>query len=148
MKHLDCSTLFLPILCRALDYAPTNAAQCITCVDQDGLIAGVIYDGYNGRSIAAHIHVADDKVPSREWYSAIFDYPFNRLGVNKILGQVAENNTKARLLDDHFGFVIEGVIKDYSIDGDLVLYTMTRDQCRVLNSPLWERTNERIRRVA
>jgi hypothetical protein len=148
MKMLDCSTLYLPYFCKLLDYAPTNMAQCISCVDEDGPIAGVIYDGYNTKTISAHICVVQGKIPSRAWYGAIFDYPFNRLGVNKILGQVASNNVRARELDEHFGFVQEGVIKDYSVDGDLILYTMTKDQCRVLNSPRWNKTNELIRRVA
>ncbi len=148
MKMLDCTTLYLPYFCKMLDYAPTNMAQCIACIDGDGSpLAGVVYDGYNGKSISAHITVVDGRVPSRAWYGAIFDYPFNRLGVNKILGQVASHNSKARALDEHFGFVLEGVVKDYSNDGDLMLYTMTKDQCRVLNSPLWNKTNELIRRV-
>jgi hypothetical protein len=148
MKALDCSTLFIPMLCRELDYICTSAAQCITCIDDDGLVSGVVYDNYNGRSIAAHICILEGKVPSREWYAAIFDYPFNRLGVHKILGQVVGENTKARMLDEHFGFHLEGVIEDYSPNGDLLLYTMTKAQCRVLNSPRWSKINETIRRVA
>lgn len=148
MKYLDCTTLYLPYFAKLLDFAPSNMAQCIACVDDHGPIAGAIYDGYNGKSIAAHIAIVEGKVPSRLWYGAIFDYPFNRLGVHKILGQVASNNARARALDEHFGFVLEGVIKDYSNDGDLILYTMTKEQCRVLNSPRWNKTSETIRRVA
>lgn len=148
MKYVDCTTLYLPYLAKLVDYSPTNAAQCITCIDESGPIAGVIYDGYNGHSIGAHIAIVEGRAPSRAWYGAIFDYPFNRLGVHKLLGQVAATNSRARALDEHLGFVLEGTIKDYFPDGDLLLYTMTKEQCHVLTSPRWGRTNEFIRSVA
>ncbi len=97
----------------------------------------MVYDCYNGAGITAHLWIAEGKVPSREWYAAIFDYPFNRLRVKKISGQVASTNVAACKLDERMGFVREAVIKDYIVGGDLIVYTMTRDQCRILNSPRW-----------
>jgi hypothetical protein len=124
---------------------PTIYAQCITCVDDNGKpLAGVLYDAYNGVSINVHIWVEVDAVPSKDWFAAIFDYPFNKLGVKKLLGQVAGNNDEALRLDKHFGFIEEGRIKDYSENGDLVLLTMTKDQCRVLNSPRWAKVVRRV----
>ncbi len=148
MKYIDCSTLYLPFLCKALGYMPTVLAQCITCVEETQPIAGVVYDNFNVTSIAAHIWVDANYKPSREWYGAIFDYPFNRLMVKKIIGQVIDNNPAAMRLDQHFGFVQEGRIDDYSHEGNLLLYTMTREQCRVLNSPLWARVTEKVARAA
>lgn len=118
---------------------PTTMAQCITCTKDGAPIAGVVYDNYNTVSISAHIWIAHAAVPSRQWYAAIFDYPFNRLGLHKIIGQVASGNPEAISLDTHFGFVEEGRIKDFSPDGDLIMYTMTKEQCRILNNPRWER---------
>jgi hypothetical protein len=139
MKYVDCTTLYLPYLCKIMGYFPTPFAQCMTCVDETGKpLAGVVFDAYNGKTISAHIWVGN--VPSKEWYAAIFDYPFNRLGVTRILGQVAGSNVKAQRLDEHFGFVESARIPDYSDDGDLIMYTMTKAQCRVLNSPAWKRT--------
>lgn len=148
MKRIDCSTLCLPLLCRMLNYCPSPVAQSITCLDDTRPGAGVIYDNYNSVSVCCHIWVAPGFRPSREWYGAIFDYPFNKLGVRKLVGQVAERNKSAAKLDEHFGFVKEAVIKDFSPDGDLIIYTMTRDQCRVLNAPMWSRTTQNLGRVA
>lgn len=148
MKWLDCSTLPLPLLCKKVNYFPTHMAQCIACIEEGTVIAGVVYDHYNDLTIQAHIWIEEGKVPSRAWFGAIFDYPFNRLGVHKILGQVAENNAEAQKLDEHFGFSEEARIRDFSLDGDLILYSMTREQCRVLNSPVWNRTMDMVRRVA
>ena len=146
MMLIDCTTMYLPFLCKALGYTPTPQAQCITCTDADGKpVAGVVYDNFNTVTIAAHIWVDAERIPSKEWYAAIFDYPFNRLGVVKLIGNVAGNNEEAHRLDKHFGFVEEARITDYSEDGDLVIYTMTKDQCRVLNSPLWARAFTKLR---
>lgn len=148
MKTIDCTPLYLPVLCRVLDYMPSPWVQCITCVEDGRAIAGALYDGYNTASVSAHIWIEDQCKPSKEWMAAIFDYPFNRLGVKKIIGQVNTKNIEAVKLDEHFGFVLEGRIADFFEDGDLLMYTMTREQCRILNSPLWEPVMDRIRRIA
>jgi len=148
MKTIDCSTLFLPLICGILGFTPTNLAQCIVCLEDGKAIAGVIYDGYNEVSISAHIWVDDQKLPSKEWYVAIFDYPFNRLGIKKLIGQVNSHNEEASRLDQHFGFIEEARVKDYSEKGDLIIYTMTKEQCRILNSPAWSRVVNLVARVA
>lgn len=148
MKIIDCSTMFLPFLCKMLNFMPSTHAQVIGCVEDGKIIAGVIYDGYNGGSIGAHIWVDVGARPSKEWFVAIFDYPFNRLQVAKIIGQVKRSNDEARKLDEHFGFKMEGSITEYYDDGDsLLIYTMTKDQCRVLNSPKWGRIADRVKGV-
>lgn len=148
MKYIDCTTLFLPLLCKELGVTPTTSAQCIVCMEDGFPIAGVVYDGYNGGSIAAHIWIKEGKRPSRAWYGAIFDYPFNRLGVKKIIGQVKSTNSKAVVLDSHFGFIMEAFVADFYEDGDLLIYTMTKGQCRVLNSPRWSSVAELVRSAA
>lgn len=146
MKTIDSTTRALPLLCKILNYMPSSYAQVIACVEDGVFIAGVVYDGYNGGSIGAHIWVDEGKRPSREWYAAIFDYPFNVLGVNKIVGQVKGSNEEARKLDEHLGFVHEASITGYYDDGDsLIIYTMTKDQSRILNSPSWGKTVRKVR---
>lgn len=145
MKELNCTTLFLPFLCRMLGYLPTPLAQCITCTEDKRPVAGLIYDHYNGASVCNHIWIAPGKRPSREWYAAIFDYSFNQLGVNKMVAQIAGSNDASIALVNHFGFVEEARIKDFSTDGDLIIYTLTKAQCRILNSPMWSKTTTKLR---
>lgn len=145
-KFISTDTQYLPFLARAINFGPSALARCIVCTDETGRpVAGVIYDGYNGHIIHAHIWVDAEATPSREWFAAIFDYPFNKLQVHKIIGQVAGTNEQAQRLDEHFGFVLEAEVVDYFDGGDsLLVYTMTRDQCRVLNSPRWATTVKRV----
>jgi RimJ/RimL family protein N-acetyltransferase len=52
--------------------------------------------------------------------------------VNKILGLVESDNLEARRLDEHLGFHLEATLKNCAPSGDLLVYTMTREQCRWL----------------
>jgi len=148
MKTVDCSNIFLPLLCQKLAYAPTLHAQCIVCIHDGKPIAGVIYDNYNEVTLGAHIWIDNGARPSRDWYAAIFDYPFNQLGIKKLIGQVPGSNDMAHTLDKHFGFVEEARIKEYSKEGDLVLYSMTIDQCKILNDPRWSRVVNNLKEVS
>lgn len=94
------------------------------------LVAGTMYENYLGRSIC--MHTAIDRL-TRDflWYS--FYYPFIELKVNKVLGLVDSFNSRAIALDYHLGFRLEHSIKDASKDGDLLIFSMTREQCRWLS---------------
>lgn len=96
------------------------------------LIAGVAYDRYNGASVCMHVAAEGKHWLSRSFLTACFDYPFNTLGVKKILGLVDSSNLKARRFDEHLGFQQEAVLKDAAPSGDLIVYSMTREQCRYL----------------
>lgn len=147
---ISSNTMYLPFLGQMLEYVPSFRAQCIMCVDQaNGVpIAGVAYDAYNGHVIMAHIWIDKGRKPSKEWLAAIFDYPFNKLGVKKIIGQVRSSNTAALEIDKHFGFEHEARITDFYDNGDdLEVLTMTRPQCMILNSPLWAKVVERVARI-
>jgi len=129
----------MAVMCQEIGLMPTPLAQCIMCLRDGIAIAGAIFEGYNTYTIQTHIWIKDGCITEKEWYAAIFDYPFNQLQVNKLIGQVSSKNEKACKLDEHFGFEVEAVIKDHSPDGDLLLYTLPRDKCRILNSPKWQR---------
>lgn len=104
-------------------------------VEQDGeLVAGVLFDHHYPAG-SVQMHVAG--TPGVHWatperLTLAFRYPFEHLQVKKIVGVVQENNAAARRFDEHLGFTLEARIKDACVGGDLLIYTMTRDQCRFL----------------
>lgn len=111
--------------------------KCIG-LEQDGkLIAGVLYDWYNGASVYAHIAI--DGTINREFLWFIFHYPFEQLNVNVIIGLVAESNKSAINLDTRLGFTITSRIPDGHPDGDLLIFTMTKHQCK------WLRVHEQAK---
>jgi len=100
-------------------------------LERDGnIIAGVIYENWNKRSIVSHIAVEGRL--TRDFIGAIFDYPFNTCGVNKIVCPVGSGNIKSQRLATSMGYVEEARIKDAHLDGDLILYTLERSNCRFL----------------
>jgi len=103
-------------------------------LEKDGeLIAGVLFDNFNGRSVQMHVAA----VPGRRWMTReylrfCFSYPFDQMGVNKIIGLVDSTNVDAMRFDLHLGFEQEAVIEGAGRFGDLHILTMTREQCRFL----------------
>lgn len=102
-------------------------------LEKDGkLVAGVLYDHYNGASIAMHVAAEGKRWLNRDYLWFCFWYPFEQLKVKKVIGLVPSTNEAALKFDLHLGFVEEGRIADAVPDGDLILLTMTRQQCRYL----------------
>lgn len=95
-------------------------------------VAGVIYDHYNTVSVAMHVAATGRDWLNREFLRICFDYPFNQLKVKKIIGLVDESNHQARKFDEHLGFRLEAVIEDACKGGQLLIYTMTRQECRFI----------------
>lgn len=96
------------------------------------LIAGVLYDEYNGTSIRMHVAAIGLRWMTKEYLWMCFHYPFEQLKVKKIIGLVGSGNEKAIEFDEHLGFQLEHSIEDAHRDGALLVYTMTREQCRFL----------------
>lgn len=106
-------------------------------VEEDGeLIVGVMYNQYYpGASIAIHFASIPGKHWARpEWIKHAFIYPFDQLKVHKLVGYVREDNIPARKTDEHLGFTLETRIKNACAGGDILVYTMTREQCRFVEN--------------
>lgn len=105
-------------------------------LERDGeLIAGVLYDGFNGVNV--WMHVAGE--PGRKWLTrsflrAAFAYPFIQLGCTRVSGYVEAWNREARRFDEHIGFTKEAVLRGAASDGgDVILYVMRREDCKYVD---------------
>ena len=114
-------------------YFPDCGARAIGLVRDGNLVAGVLFEHYNGRSIAMHVAGEGRDWMTRDFLMECFRYPFVQLGVHKIIGLVDSSNRDARRLDEHLGFHMEAKIAGAAPRGDLMVYTMTREQCRFLD---------------
>lgn len=106
--------------------------HCISRVEHGELLGGVIFTGYKVASIGLHAAGFAPRWLDRDMLWMTFHYPFEQLGVQKIVATIPTSNQKAVLFDRKLGFVEEARIKDLFPDGDLLIMTMTRDQCRWL----------------
>lgn len=96
-------------------------------------IAGVLFNEFNRASIQMHVAAEPGaRWMTRHYLGFCFRYPFFQCKVKKILGFVGSNNHQALAFDTHLGFVEEARIKDAHPEGDMVILSMTPEQCRWL----------------
>lgn len=88
------------------------------------IVAGVIYENWNGTSFVVHI-AADRMTPG--FIGAIFHYPFIHCGAKKVLAPIAESNTESVAFVEKLGFRLEHRILDAHPDGAIRLYSITAD---------------------
>lgn len=94
------------------------------------ILAGVIYENWNKRTVFCHIAVEGRLTKS--YLKAIFDYPFNVLNVQKIIVPVVTDNQKSIKLVTNMGFAEEARIKEGSPSGDIIFMTLAKKDCRFL----------------
>ena len=99
--------------------------------DQGNLIAGVLYEDWNGANIMCHI-AGEGNWASRQFLNVIFDYPFNQLKVKRITVPVGSTNIKSIHLVTRMGFALESTLAQAIPDGDLHLFRMFRSECQYL----------------
>jgi RimJ/RimL family protein N-acetyltransferase len=101
--------------------------------DGKGPIAACLYEGCNDASIMLHTAGIGKNWLNREFLWFVFYYPFVQLKLSKIISPVESTNTACRKFIEHIGFVLEATLKNAAPKGDLLIYTMGKDQCKWLN---------------
>jgi len=97
------------------------------------IVAGVVYAEWNGPNVVCHI--ASDRSHgwlTRAYLWAIFDYPFNQLGVERITVCVGEGNKDSQRFVRHLGFILEARLKGAHPTGDILIFCMKRQDCRFI----------------
>ena len=107
-----------------------NTASAIGLVRDGKIVAGVIYENWNHRSIFCHIAFLGRITPA--FLAAVFHYPFEVCDVDKIIAPIRGDNRKAISLVENMGFSEEARLKDVPPTGDIVFFTLPREACRVV----------------
>jgi RimJ/RimL family protein N-acetyltransferase len=94
------------------------------------LIAGVLYEDWNGANVVMHVAAEGKNWLNREFLRVCFDYPFNQLKCKRVTGIVPSSNGQALKFDKHLGFRVEARLKDAHPEGDLMVLSMNREQCK------------------
>ena len=104
------------------------------------LVAGVLYDDYNGSNVWMHVAAhTGRRWLVRDYLYICFRYPFIQLDLNRVTGWVEENNKDARRFNEHLGFEKEAVLKNAGRNGqDVFLYVMHKQDCKWIKA----KTNE------
>jgi RimJ/RimL family protein N-acetyltransferase len=113
-------------------YNPATDVVFSHVTPSGNVMGGVIYDGYTGNNIFMHQAGFDRRWLTGNMLWIAFDYPFNQLKVGKVAGTINSNNKELLDFNLRLGFIEEARIKDAYCDGDMIVLTMRRDQCRWL----------------
>lgn len=103
---------------------------CIGLYKDDVIRAGVIFENWNGRSLVAHMAV-NGRI-TRRYLFVIFDYAFNRADVEKVILPVQSTNAQSIKFVLNLGFQEEAKIRDAAPGGDILLFTLAKQNCRFL----------------
>jgi len=96
------------------------------------LVGGCVFETYTGQSVLIHAAGTSRFWMNRDFLKAVFGYAFNQLKVKKMIGPVDSANRDSRNFIENLGFTPEAVIADGARHGDLILYTLRRQDCRFL----------------
>ncbi len=95
------------------------------------LVVAVIYTHMTEHDIVMHVAAK----PGARWCShdflcVAFRYPFAQLGLRRVTGFVPTDNADAIKLNRHIGFTVEGVLRQGSEHGDMLVMGMLSSECR------------------
>lgn len=95
------------------------------------IVAGVIFENWNRRSIVVHIAATGRMTPT--FIAAIFDYAYVVCGVEKVIVTIEDTNAKSIGICEAMGFTKEATITDSHPGGDQFVYTLRKSECRFLD---------------
>lgn len=117
-------------------HTPLGPVQVMGWVDDDGeVIGGWMFERYTGVTGSVHAHWAgptDKNWLTRGMLSLVAIYLFDQLKVSVIYAEVRGSDSYVRKLDERLGFVQQATLPAYFPDDELVIYSMTKQQCRFL----------------
>ena len=108
----------------------TRNARAIAARDSQGIRGMVAYDAWTEAGAQAHMAV-DAPIVWRSLLRPAFEYPFQQLGKNLLMGVIPAHNRKSVEMVKALGFREAHRIQGgWDAGDDLVLFELRRDECR------------------
>lgn len=112
-------------------FTPSSDATALGVVANGELVAGVVFERWNGVHVEASIAVDHEGWATRNTLFRIFNYPFNQLGCEAISVLTPSSNPVALNLSTKLGFEPEAIIRYAAHDGSsMVVLKMFKHNCR------------------
>lgn len=114
-----------------LSYDP-NRDHNIATLRDDELLGGYVLRNYRGKSIEIHFAGFDTHWITRNLLWALSGYVFTQLKCEKAIAFIEETNFDSLAIAMKVGFIEEARVRDACSDGDLIILTLRKDDCRHL----------------
>jgi RimJ/RimL family protein N-acetyltransferase len=98
------------------------------------IIGGFMFEKYTGDRGSVHTHWAGER---GRWLTMgvlnmVMIYIFDQLGCDRVFGEVRASDKSVRKIDEKIGFKQVATLPGYFPDDDLVIYCLTKQECRYL----------------
>lgn len=118
-----------------LPHSDDATAYSAIGLESDGeIIVGVVYNSFTGADIDMTVAAKQGVLWRTRWIVPMFRYPFLQLGCRRVSARCASRNHKSASVLLHLGFKPEGYLRDALPDDDMLLFGMTRNECRWLET--------------
>lgn len=108
--------------------------RAIGLIDNLGIAAGVIFEGFSGTNVYMHVAARADlkkRWLTRKYLWMCFHYPFVQLKCRRVTASVSSANKDCLKFVQALGFVHEATLEGAAKDGDLLVYVLWATSERV-----------------
>lgn len=117
--------------------------------DDKGLMGGFLFERYTGVGGSMHVHFAGRRGwISRRVLKICAIYAYHQAEVAVLIGLVRSTDVETQKIDERIGFRRVGVIPNYFPDSDMIVYQMTREECRWLPKNMEKGNGQEVRSAA
>lgn len=114
--------------------------RAISSVDEnDEFVCVVVITNFSQTNVDMNIAMEAKKMRPKatiQMFNEVFGTVFNKLRVTRVTGLVHGENKKAKKINEHFGFKLEGVMRKAFNGDDLSIYGFLAEE---FNSHPWRR---------
>lgn len=114
---------------RAIAWVPSEFVEAKLPMKMEHVSVAVAYNAFIGYTCCIHTVIQKPEHVTPAMVRETFRYPFEELGMKVLFALVDSDNQKAIDFDTKLGFKEVNRFKNAGLDGDLILFAMTKEEC-------------------
>ena len=108
--------------------------RAMAAVDEQGnFVCVVVMTNFTSRNVDLSIVIDAKKVAPKatiDMFNEVFGFLFEKLHLARVTGLLRGKNKRAKRINEHFGFKLEGIMRKAFVDDDLHIYGFLAEDYR------------------